>query len=68
MQSCGIQTQWIHLQITSPPKAQGPQWKKEQQECERQRVIEFAVKKCLLGTREATGIKSRCQNMNRTGT
>ena len=54
----GAQPQWVHLQNTPTPKAQGTLQKKEQKDCESWRIRLFAVRLCLLVTSDATSIKS----------
>lgn len=38
MQSCGTQSQWIHLQHTCTPKAQGTFLNRGQKECKSQKI------------------------------
>ena len=58
MQSCGAQSQGLHLQNTHMPKAQRTLQKSKWKDCTSQRNSEFAVRLGLLAKSEAIPIKS----------
>jgi hypothetical protein len=57
MQSCGVQSQWICLQHTPTPKAQGT-LKREKATSKSQNIREFVVRWYLLVITEVIPIKS----------
>lgn len=63
--SCRLQSQLIILQNTSISKAQGTLRKRNQEDCEKQRVRECSLGLCILVKLEATVVKSHwclCQS------
>lgn len=71
MQSCGVQSQWIHLQNILIPESQGTLMKRGHKDCKSQRVRirEFALRLCLLVTPEAIPMRSQqhdCPNVSWT--
>lgn len=67
MQNRGAKSQWLHLQNTPAPQAQGTLQKRRWKDCESQRIREFAVRLCLPVTSEAAPVKSHqhaCPSVN----